>query len=69
VLGEVEAGVLERGAHPLPRLAHGGVRQAHQGEGLQAALADVHLHVDLPDLDAEQAESTRRREHTGDVRG
>ena len=69
VLREVEAGVLERGAHPLPRLAHGSVRQAHQREGLQAALADVHLHVDLPDLDAEQAESTRRGEHAGDATG
>ena len=69
VLWEVEAGVLERGADPLARLAHGSVGQAHQEKAAGPRSADVHLDVDLADLDAEQAESTRRGEHAGDATG
>ena len=42
---ELEAGAAQRAAHPVAALAHGGFRQAHEGEARQAAL-DVDLDVD-----------------------
>ena len=60
VQGEGEAGVADRGAHALAALAHGGVWQAHRGEGRQAA-RDVDLDADERSLHSHK----RSREHTG----
>ena len=58
--GKLEAGVDERRAHPLARLAHRRVGQADERERRQAA-ADVDLDVDLARLDAEQREGAGDR--------
>ena len=61
VQGEGETGVADRGAHALAALAHGGVRQAHRGEGRQAG-RDVHFDTHERRFHADE----RCREHARD---
>ena len=69
LLRELEAGVHERRAHPLARLAHRRVGQARPARRSAARAAHVDLDADLPRLDPEQRESTARGEHTGERYG
>ena len=57
---------LHRGAHPLARLAPGGVGQADDGVAGQA-VGDVHLDGDAESLDAEQGGAVHGGDHDDDL--
>ena len=52
-IGEVEAALQQRRAHPVGALTHGGLRQADDVEGRQA-VAQVHLDPDLRGLQTDE---------------
>ncbi len=68
VAGEGQAGIPDGCAHALPALPHGGVRQAHRGEGREPA-GDVDLDADEDGLDPEQRGRQDAREHGRILRG
>ena len=61
--GNSSAGVEQRRTHALARLAHGGVREAHDREHGQPA-AEVYLDGDLAAVDALEGEGGDACEHT-----
>jgi hypothetical protein len=64
---ELEAGVEDRRAHALARLAHGAVAQADDGEVRQSG-AHVDLHGDAPRLEAVDGEGGDAGEHVRHAR-
>ncbi len=59
---EVEPGVRDRGAHPLPRLPHGRVSESDDREGREAG-PEVHLDADRSRLDPVDGEGGDAGEH------
>ena len=66
LVGELEPGVLDRGAHALARLAHGGVAEADDGERRQPG-TDVDLDPHLARIDPVDGERGGAAEHAGDA--
>ena len=52
VAGELVAGVGQRAADPLDAFFHGGIRQTDDGRPREAAVGDVHLHLDWQTFNA-----------------